>query len=106
MIERAGQQRIRDAYQTRPEQASKVESSDTARAQRKPAAQPLATGDSVEISDEGMRVLQRAVETVKQAPDIRHERVAELRQKIEAGEYQVTSAQLAAKLVGEPDAPR
>lgn len=106
MIERAGQQQIRDAYQTRTEQAPKVESADTTRAQQRPTVRPPAAGDSVEISEEGMQAIQRAVETVKQAPDIRHERVAELRQKIEAGEYQVTSADLAAKLVGEPDAER
>lgn len=57
-------------------------------------------GQAVELSPH-LRELQRAIETVKQAPDVRVDRVAELRQAIESGHYSVDPAELAVRLVAK-----
>lgn len=59
-----------------------------------------AGGLAVELAPH-LRELQRAIETVKQAPDVRVERVAELRQAIASGRYSVDPAELAARLVAK-----
>lgn len=56
--------------------------------------------DQVTISDQA-QALRRLVEQVKAQPELREERVAELRAQIAAGEYQVDGDALAALLVDE-----
>lgn len=52
----------------------------------KPAA------DSVQISEEGMRAAEEArlAQIVKETPDVRADRVKELKEKIASGEYEKT----------------
>ena len=57
------------------------------------------SGDTVEISNEA-RQKARALEAVEAAPDVRADRVAELRQQIQNGTYNVTAEQLADRLIG------
>ena len=63
------------------------------------AAVPPA-GDSVDISSEAA-FRAHALEAVRQAPDVREDRVEALRQAIATGNYNVTSAELAAHLLGQ-----
>jgi flagellar biosynthesis anti-sigma factor FlgM len=55
--------------------------------------------DSVEISPQA-RDLARAQEAVEAAPDVRADRVDELRRQIEGGTYHVPAETLAQKLLG------
>lgn len=59
-----------------------------------------ASGQAVELSPR-LRELQRAIETVKQAPDVRAERVAEIRQALATGRYSLDPSELAARLVAK-----
>ncbi|MCR5793176.1 MAG: flagellar biosynthesis anti-sigma factor FlgM [Lachnospiraceae bacterium] len=54
--------------------------------------------DSLVLSQTG-KDLQVAKEAVKSAPDIREDRVAELKAKIQSGEYNVSAEDFADKLV-------
>src|SRR5215210_9099269 len=56
------------------------------------------SGDTVEISDQA-REKARALEAVQAAPDPRADRVAELRQQVQDGTYNVSPEQLADKLL-------
>jgi flagellar biosynthesis anti-sigma factor FlgM len=56
-------------------------------------------GDSVDISGEAA-FRSRALESVRNAPDVREDRVAALREAIASGNYNVTSTELAARLLG------
>ncbi|MEZ4520614.1 MAG: flagellar biosynthesis anti-sigma factor FlgM [Thermomicrobiales bacterium] len=56
--------------------------------------------DSVDISGEAA-FRSRALEAVREAPDVREDRVQALRQAIASGNYNVTSADLAAHLLGQ-----
>lgn len=57
------------------------------------------SSDTVEISDRS-RELARARQAVDAAPDVRADRVAEIKKQIEAGTYSVSPEQLASKLMG------
>lgn len=61
---------------------------------------PRVASDSVDISGEAA-FRARALEAVRQAPDVREDRVEALRQAIASGNYNVTSADLAAHLLGQ-----
>jgi negative regulator of flagellin synthesis FlgM len=54
--------------------------------------------DRVVLSPEA-RQIQRAREQVDLLPDIREEKVAEIRARIEAGEYQVDGEKVASKMI-------
>jgi negative regulator of flagellin synthesis FlgM len=56
----------------------------------------------VEISDRS-RELARARQAVDAAPDVRADKVAEIRQRIEDGTYSVPPELLAQKLLGTDD---
>lgn len=62
------------------------------------STQSVATRDSVEISSFG-RELQVAKQAVAQAPDIREEKVEELKNSIANGTYSVPMGALADKLL-------
>jgi negative regulator of flagellin synthesis FlgM len=102
MVNSIGQKQVRDAYVSRAEQNQTVQRADADRVRRAPQDRPAGEEASVQLSD-GLRTIQHAVEQVRQAPDVRAERVQELRRQVEAGEYNVTSAQLAAKMLGKVD---
>jgi negative regulator of flagellin synthesis FlgM len=57
------------------------------------------TGDTVEISAES-RTLSRARQAVDSAPDVRADKVAEIKKRIEDGTYSVSPEALANKLLG------
>ena len=58
--------------------------------------------DSVSISGEAA-FRSRALDAVRSAPDVRQDRVQALREAIASGNYNVTSADLAARLLGRVD---
>lgn len=67
---------------------------------KKPAASKASkaqSADKIEISQFG-RELQIAKQAVKAAPDIREDKVAEMKAKIESGSYNVSAEDFAAKL--------
>lgn len=68
----------------------------------KPAAKQSksAKTDKIEISDFGQS-LAVAKQAVKDAPDVRMDRVKELKAKMDAGTYQVSSEEIAEKLAGQ-----
>jgi negative regulator of flagellin synthesis FlgM len=62
---------------------------------------PAAPADTVEISAES-RDLARAQEAVEAAPDVRADKVEQIKQSIADGTYSVPPEALARKLLGEP----
>jgi len=64
----------------------------------KSAPENVGQADSVEISERA-RELARAQQAVEAAPDVRADKVAELKQQIEAGTYDVPAEALADKLL-------
>lgn len=56
--------------------------------------------DRVELSPEA-RKLQKIIEIVKETPDIREEKIRELKQAIESGTYQADSKEIAEKMILE-----
>lgn len=60
----------------------------------------IGTRDQVQISQAG-RDYQIAKQAVSQAPDIRKDKVAELKSRIAAGEYQVSADDFASKLIAK-----
>jgi negative regulator of flagellin synthesis FlgM len=56
--------------------------------------------DTVSLSDSA-RSLAAAHDAVQNAPEVRHEKVAEIKQRIGDGTYQVQSRVLAQKLLGQ-----
>ena len=63
-----------------------------------PPAAPAAASDSVSISSEA-RVLAASRRAIEAAPEVRADRVAELKQRIARGEYEVPADVLARKLL-------
>ena len=70
-----------------------------AQAKTDPQSVRSSSSDSLEISDRS-RELARARQAVDAAPDVRADRVAEIKKQIEAGTYSVSPEQLASKLMG------
>jgi negative regulator of flagellin synthesis FlgM len=58
------------------------------------------SGDTLEVSARG-RELAKAQQAVDEAPDVRADKVAEIKQRIEDGTYQVPADVLARKLLGD-----
>ena len=56
--------------------------------------------DRVELSPQA-RKLQKIIEIVKETPDIRGEKIRELKQAIESGTYQADSKEIAEKMILE-----
>ncbi len=57
-------------------------------------------GDSVELSPEA-KTLGKAIAVLEDLPDIREEKVAEIRERIENGTYQVDGKDIAEKIIKE-----
>lgn len=73
--------------------APKVESSDT-------QAQLADCGDTASISSDGS-LAQILMQRLAALPDIRNEKVAQLRQAVQTGTYQVSSQQIAQAMTAE-----
>ena len=56
--------------------------------------------DEVVLSSEAKQI-QRAKELIDALPDIREEKVAEIRARIEAGEYEIDGERIAEKMIQE-----
>lgn len=56
--------------------------------------------DAVVLSPEAKQI-QKAKELIDSLPDIREEKVAEIRARIESGEYQIDGEKIASKMVEE-----
>jgi len=66
-----------------------------------PAAEPTRLpASSVELSEDA-QLMRRAAEIARAAPDLRPDRVADLKKRIHEGTYQVDSAAVADRLVDE-----
>ena len=65
-----------------------------------PTPAPAAPVDSVSISDEA-RAHAAARDAVESAPDVRQDRVEQLRQQIADGTYKIPSSALARALLGD-----
>ena len=65
---------------------------------RKEAGSPGEAKDKVELSRLA-KDLQRATEIAKAAPEVRPEKVAALKEKIENGSYEVDSKKVASKMI-------
>jgi negative regulator of flagellin synthesis FlgM len=59
---------------------------------------PARSADSVTLSDSA-RSLAAAREAVQKAPDVREQKVAEIKQQVDSGTYQVPAHVLARKMV-------
>lgn len=57
----------------------------------------VSKGDKIELSHEA-RDLQVALQTVKQVPDIREDKVGEIKAKISTGAYNVSAKEVADKI--------
>lgn len=68
------------------------------RSEAQPAAETVSKADTVEISARA-RELARAQKAVEAAPDVRADKVAELKKQIDEGTYDVPAEALAAKLL-------
>lgn len=60
----------------------------------------IVSKDEVVLSPEA-RQIQRAKELIDALPDIREEKVAEIRARIEAGDYQIDGEKIASKMIAE-----
>ncbi len=78
-----------------------------ANAKKEKAAQRTASSEEGSTSSKSARVnlsedskvAQKASETIRNTPDVRQERIQVLKEKIEAGEYQIDSTKVADKLL-------
>lgn len=102
MVNPIGQKQAHDAYVSRAQGNQGVQRAEVDRAQRSRQGVSAEEEGSVQLSD-GLRTIQQAVDLVRQSPDVRAERVAALRQQIESGQYDVSSMQVAAKILGKVD---
>ncbi|HOQ10642.1 MAG TPA: flagellar biosynthesis anti-sigma factor FlgM [Syntrophomonadaceae bacterium] len=67
------------------------------RADLAPAARSIKK-DALAISDES-RIKQKAMQAIRQADDVRMEKVQELRERISAGTYTLTEGEVAEKMI-------
>jgi len=63
-------------------------------------AEQVSRADSVEISERA-RELAKAQDAVQAAPDVRSEKIQELKARIGAGTYHVPTEEIARKLLGD-----
>ena len=61
---------------------------------------PALKADTVDISDTGKRI-QEAQSLIQAIPDVRMEKVADLKARIENGTYEIKSEEIAGKMIRE-----
>ena len=83
---------VRDAY---VKQISQQQKEDAA---SKPGVKPVEKADTVKISEEA-RELQEAQKVLENMPDVQVEKVAEIKNKIENGTYEIKPDEIAEKMV-------
>jgi negative regulator of flagellin synthesis FlgM len=83
---------VRDAY---VKQISQQQKKDAA---SKPGVKPVEKADTVKISDEA-RELQETQKVMENIPDVRVEKVADIKNKIENGTYEIKSGKIAENMV-------
>ena len=81
-----------EAYVNQVQEKDKVESSS-----EQPEKQPV-KADTVELSDMGKRV-QEAHKQLENIPDIREDKVAQLKEQVENGTYQPDAEEVADKMI-------
>lgn len=59
-----------------------------------------ASGDRVSLSTEA-KLRTEAYSTALSAPDVRHEKVQAIKERVDAGEYQIDTRKVAAKILAE-----
>ena len=67
---------------------------------REATAAPESRGDRISLSDDA-RIMAEAKRTAQEAPDIRQDKVAELKAQVESGTYTVDSRKVAAAMLRE-----
>ena len=60
----------------------------------------LPSGDRVALSPEA-KIMQEAIKVLETLPDVREEKVAQIRERIEEGTYQVDGRKVAEKMINE-----
>jgi negative regulator of flagellin synthesis FlgM len=90
------QQTIEAALQSKQANAKKEKA--TQRAASSEEGSTSAESAQVNLSQES-KVAQKASETIRNTPDVRQEKIQALKEKIEAGEYQIDSDKVADKLL-------
>ncbi len=58
------------------------------------------SGDSVALSSEA-KIMRKAIKVLETLPDVREEKVAEIRERIAKGTYQVDGKEVAEKMIKE-----
>lgn len=66
----------------------------------KPVGPPAGVSETVNLSSKA-KDIQRIKQMLDQLPDVRENKIAELKQKIESGAYRVDAAKIAEKMVTE-----
>jgi len=84
---------------TRPvKDAGQAEQVAQQQVRRKEQQQEAPPEDKVELSSRA-KDLQRAVEIVRATPEVRADKVAALKEKVDSGTYEVDSKQVASKMI-------
>lgn len=86
-------------YRQQATQAAQEASANPARRARAAGGEGAPRADRVQLSDRA-RTLERIGNAVSGAQDVRDARVAELRARLEAGEYRINATALAQRLAG------
>ena len=60
----------------------------------------LPSGDSVELSTEA-KIMQEAVKALEALPDVREDKVAQIKQQIAEGTYEIDSKKISEKIIKE-----
>jgi negative regulator of flagellin synthesis FlgM len=66
----------------------------------RPPRGPEASGDTVHISDAAKRV-REAQNKLQEIPDVRSDKVAEIKRQIEGGSYEIKAGAIAGKMIRE-----
>ncbi len=64
------------------------------------SSKTLPSGDRVALSPEA-KIMQEAIKVLETLPDVREEKVAQIRERIEDGTYQVDGRKVAEKMINE-----
>ncbi|SDL67540.1 flagellar biosynthesis anti-sigma factor FlgM [Halarsenatibacter silvermanii] len=86
-----------------PQQIQKIYQQQRQLLSESEANQERESGDRMEISAEARQIHEFAVQ-MEETPDIRQERVAELRQEVQSGSYEIDPEQIAESMIDEMEA--